>query len=451
MIDLKEFLRPHQYAVLDDISNGKILKGGVGSGKTHVAVAYYLKNEAPKDVYVITPALKRDKFDWQETFYSAGVGPRSGPVHHGDRVLEEGESNTEGNASSADGREDVPRRRDAGVRGVREGESRKLERGVAGRTDPGGSYPWSFTVDSWNNIGKYADVAGAFFIFDEQRLVGSGKWARQFLRIAKRNHWILLTATPGDTWMDYFPVFIANGFYKNRSEAVREHVVYSPYAKFPKVERYINQGRLIRQRKQLIVEMPFERLTTRHVIPVMCEYDKDLVETVLKKRWHVFEDRPLRDISEMISVTRKVVNSHPSRLARVQDAMQKHPRLIIFYNFNYELELLRGLSTSIQMAEWNGHKHQAVPETTSWLYLVQYAAGSDAWNCTTTDAELLYSKQYSWRTEEQVQGRIDRLNTPFRDLYYYGLTSDSWIDKAIQRSLNAKEVFNEAKFKSLMG
>lgn len=323
-----------------------------------------------------------------------------------------------------------------------------------------GSYPWVVTVDSWQNIAKYADVAGAFFIFDEQRLVGSGDWTRKFLRIAKRNTWILLSATPGDTWMDYIPVFVANGFYKNRSEFLREHVVYNTFTKFPKVDRYINQGRLARNRSALLVEMPYERHTKRRHVQVPLLYDKDLLERVLKERWHVYEERPLNDIAEMFAVSRRVVNSDPSRLEMVSELWTKHPKLIVFYNFNYELASLRSLSdyyslsttatgSSTGISEWNGHKHQPIPSTDRWLYLVQYTAGAEGWNCVETDAMIMYSRNYSWKIFEQACGRIDRLNTPFTDLWYYDFMTDSWIDRAIGRSLKAKETFNERRYAGL--
>lgn len=388
---------------LEKLSNGKILMGDVGTGKSLTAAAYYIQKEAPKDVYVITTAKKRDSLDWDKEFVSFGV----------------------------------TRHRDATTAGV-------------------------LTVDSWNNIGKYEAVQDAFFIFDEQRLVGSGAWTKSFLRIARSNAWILLSATPGDSWLDLAPVFIANGFYKNRTEFKREHVVYNTYAKFPKVDRYIGVGRLVKYRNEILVDMPYVRETVRNCKDVRVDYDEAIFEKVVKKRWHVYEERPLRDVAELFSVMRKVVNSHSSRLDLLRTIMSTHEKVIVFYNFDYELELLRGLAmdetetsasqkdatekSALVVAEWNGHKHEPIPDSERWLYLVQYAAGSEGWNCIDTNAMVFWSQTYSYKMFHQAHGRIDRLNTSFKNLYYYHFVSDSFIDKAILKSLKDKKSFNEANF-----
>ena len=477
-------LRPHQRKALEKLKNGKILWGGVGTGKSRVAAIYYQKNEAPKRVYVITTAKKRDSFDWQEEFYRIGIGPSTGPIlsSGSGTVLPARNQSRRGihaGTTSSDG--------GSGKRSNVDGPTGLLLEGDRGEEEDSrpiaGIYPWVLTVDSWNNIAKYANVAGAFFIFDEQRLVGAGDWTRKFLRIAKHNRWILLSGTPGDTWMDYIPVFVANNFYKNRTAFKREHVVYNTFTKFPKVDRYINVGKLMRLRAQLLVEMPYERHTKRRIVEVPLKYDKPALEMVLKKRWHIYENRPLRDVAEMFLVGRKLVNSDRSRIEMVQELWKKHPKLIVFYNFNFELEILRSLATtlptssiavgtetrtassisieamasgisnhipvvspSICVAEWNGHKHQPIPSTDRWMYLVQYTAGAEGWNCIETDAMIMYSRNYSWKVTEQAYGRIDRLNTPFQDLWYYDFTSESFIDLAIGRSLKAKETFNEAKY-----
>lgn len=397
MVELME----HQVKAVDKLDNGKILRGGVGTGKSITAVAYYMKREAPKDVYVITTAKKRDSLDWEKEFAKFAVG-------------------------------------------------KSAETSVAG----------VLTVDSWNNIGRYADITDAFFIFDEQRLVGSGEWATKFLAIAKRNRWILLTATPGDNWLDYIPVFLANGFYRNRTEFKREHVVYNTFTKFPKVERFIQTNKLVKLRLQLLVEMPYRRHTKPHSKEVLVGFDQKLFDKVWKDRWNPYEDRPIRDVSEMFSVSRRVVNSDPSRLAAIQALLAIHPRLIIFYNFDYELSVLRTLSDtrlaessttletspSLCVAEWNGHKHQPLPTTERWVYLVQYAAGGEGWNCITSNAMAFYSLPYSYKQFHQAHGRIDRLNTPFVDLYYYTLMSFSLMDLAIKRCLDQKRSFNESGY-----
>lgn len=388
-------LRPHQEAVLKQLSSGKILWGATGTGKSRVAIAYYEKEalqdadrgDGYKDIYVVTTAKKRDSKDWEGEAARIGLGNKV----------------------------------DATLFGL-------------------------LTVDSWNNIEKYKEVKNAFFIFDEQRLVGSGTWVRAFQKIAKHNDWILLSATPGDTWMDYIPVFVGNGFYKNRTEFIREHVVYAPYARFPKVQRYTGVNKLVKLRNQLLVHMPFEKETVRHSKTIWVDHDVERLEMITKKRWHIFEERPIRDVAEMFAVGRRLVNTDPSRLRALRRLLKDHPKIIVFYNHNPELEVLRGLGKVTTVAEWNGHKHEEIPETDSWVYLVQYAAGAESWNCTDTDAIAFYSLTYSYKNWEQAHGRIDRMNTPFINLFYYNFRSKSPIDAAIWKSLKNKQNFNVAKF-----
>jgi hypothetical protein len=298
-------------------------------------------------------------------------------------------------------------------------------------------------VDSWNNLAEYADVRDAFFVFDEQRVVGSGVWVKSFLNVGKANKWILLSATPGDTWLDYIPVFVANGFYRNRSHFLDTHVVFSRFTKYPKVERILDTETLAEHLKTILVVMPFERHTVRHEVDVFVEYDQDLFNTIWRGRWNPIMERPIHNVSELFTLMRWAVNSHPSRLERIRDLLIKHPRMIVFYNFDYELEILRGLE--VTRGEWNGHRHDPVPDADEWVYLVQYTAGAEGWNCVTTDSVVLYSASYSYRQTEQGRGRIDRLNTPYTDLWYYALNSNSPIDRALSETLAEKKEFNQTK------
>lgn len=296
-------------------------------------------------------------------------------------------------------------------------------------------------VDSWHNLAKYKDVEGAFFIFDEQRVVGSGLWVQSFLKITKKNSWILLSATPGDTWLDYIPVFVANGFYSSRTDFLREHVVFRPFVKYPKVDRYLGEMRLRRHLRDILVEMPYmtENIRTEH--HVYCEYDWRKYEDAWKRRWNTEKGRPIRQIPELFSVIRKIINSDPSRIARVRELLERHPRVIVFYNFDYELEILRGLE--VPLGEWNGHKHEPIPGTDRWAYLVQYAAGSEAWGCTETDTIIFYSLNYSYRMFEQAKGRIDRLDRRDKNLAYYVLRSSAGVERGIWDTLEKKQNFNE--------
>ena len=404
-------LDPQQLEAVNKLQNGNVLCGVVGSGKSRPAVAYYFlkeckgsipingegehrKMKTPKDLYIITTAKKRESLDWETECIKFGI----------------------------------PRTRDESYHGA------------------------TVTVDSWNNIAKYAHIKDAFFIFDEQRLVGSGTWVKAFLKIAKLNRWILLSATPGDTWMDYVPVFLANGFYKNRTEFTNTHVIYSRFAKYPKVERFIATGRMEKYRRSILVDMPYVRATVRHQEVIRVPYDQELFTKVLKGRWHVYEERPIREVGELCYVMRKVVNSHQSRVDAIVELAKDHPRLIVFYNFNYELDILRTLGERLQipMTEWNGQNHQAIPDAERWIYLVQYTAGAEGWNCTSTDTIVFYSLNYSYKIVQQAMGRIDRRDTEYVDLYYFTFRSDSQIDLSIMKSLHGKKNFNERAFASLL-
>ena len=398
-------LYDYQLDAVNRMKNGCILCGGVGSGKSRTALAYYYKEQGgmlgtkdykpmpgkPKDLYIITTARKRDTLEWEGEMapFLLSTNPECNTLYNNKIV-----------------------------------------------------------VDSWNNIGKYKDVVGAFFIFDEQRVIGYGAWTKAFLKIARGNNWILLSATPGDTWSDYIPVFIANGFYKNKTEFVAEHIVYNSNVKYKKVDRYLNTGRLIRLRSKILVDMDFDRKTVSHNEDVYCRYDTTLYKETIKNRWDPFDIKPIEQASSLCYILRRIVNSDESRQMAVLELFERHPRMIIFYNFDYELDILKGLyyGDEVEIGEWNGHKHQPIPDGKKWVYLVQYNAGAEGWNCVKTDTIVFYSQNYSYKMLEQARGRIDRLNTPFTDLYYYHLKTRSGIDLAISKALAEKRNFNERKF-----
>lgn len=391
-------LYDYQLQAVKRMKNGCILCGGVGSGKSRTSLSYYYiccggdpeattRMKKPKDLYIITTARKRDTKEWEHELIPF-------LINH-----------------------DI--------------------------------YPnLTVVIDSWNNISKYKDVENAFFIFDEQRVVGYGAWTKSFLKIAKHNQWILLSATPGDTWMDYMPVFIANGFYRNKSDFIGKHVVYDWRTKFPRVKQYLQPGILIKHRKDILVNMDFHRPTESHHEDVIVDYDSWMYKGICRNRVDPWSGEPIENASQFCYALRKVVNADESRKRALLEILEEHPRIIVFYNFDYELDILREVlnGTGIDVAEWNGHRHEDIPTSVSWAYLVNYGAGAEGWNCISTDTMVFYSQSYSYRTMQQAAGRIDRLNTPYKDLYFYHLKSRSGIDLAIAQALKSKKKFNEKGF-----
>ena len=398
-----------QLEAVKKMHNGCILCGDVGSGKSRTSLAYYCMQQnrsgntivyekirqTVEDLYIITTARKRDTFEWDSELanFRMSTNPENDAFKH------------------------------------------------------------SVVIDSWNNIHKYKDVKGAFFIFDEQRVVGRGEWVKSFLKITKVNHWILLSATPGDKWEDYIPVFVANGFYKNRTQFSNEHIIWDPRVSFPKIRGYFNTNRLIRLRDRVLVQMDDQRTTIPHHEDVFVVYDISAYRELTRTRWNPWLEKPIETASELCYAWRKIVNSDDSRQIAVLEILEDHPKAIIFYNFDYELEILReiGYEKGTEIAEWNGHKHDALPTGNKWVYLVQYTAGCEGWNCITTDTIIFFSQNYSYKVQHQAEGRINRLNTPYQDLYYYHLRSRSGIDLAIHRALMDKKTFNEGAFTKRAG
>ena len=403
--ETKPFLYDFQMAAVKKARNGCIFNGGVGSGKSRTGLFYYFKEQGgwiegsnytpmknPRDLYIITTAMKRDKKEWdgELSWFRLSTNPELN--YYDNKVV----------------------------------------------------------VDSWNNIKKYVDVSGAQFIFDEDHLTGSGSWVKSFLKIAKRNNWIILSATPADTWIEYWAVFVANGFYKNKTEFQREHVIYSRYTKYPQIDRYINIQRLERLRDRILIDMTFQRHTKPHHEDVYCNYDIPFYKDVFKKRWDPYKDEPIQQASSLCYILRRIVNSDESRQATLLELLEGHPKAIIFYNFDYERDILLnlGYAEGTEIAEWSGHAHQPIPTSDRWVYITQYIAGCEGWNTITTDTIIFYSQNYSYKVMTQAAGRIDRLNTKFIDLYYYHLKSRSGIDLAISKALKEKKVFNENRWVS---
>ena len=381
-------LYPHQQDAIGRMHNGCILCGGVGSGKSMTGLGYYyyrVSNSHPKiPLYIITTAHKRDSMEWEFEANKWGI-----PFLFDDLT---------------------------------------------------------FVIDSWNNIEKYADVKDAMFIFDEHKAIGNGKWAKCFLKISQQNRWVILTATPGDNWMDYVPVFVANHFYRNRTDFIRQHVVVNPYVTYFSVKNYVNVEKLIEFRNKILVEMPFQKIAVKEEIQQICEYNTEKYDVIFKNRWNFYEEEPIKNASEMCYLLRKVCNSSPDRVVKLLDILKTHDKVIIFYSYDYELDILKSAIIDRTLTEWNGHSHDPISHDGKWAHLVQYAAGAEGWNCVETDTIIFYSLSYSYKQMEQAAGRIDRLNTPFETLYYYRLTSDSDIDKAIRLALQTKKEFNANKF-----
>lgn len=400
-------LFPYQEDALKRMHNGCILCGGTGTGKSITSLAYIYTKElhgsiklngkgewkppkVNKDIYIITVASKRDKGEWEDELCRFGLST------------------------------DISR----SVNGIK------------------------VTIDSWNRIQHYKKVYGAVFIFDEDKVTGSGKWAKTFLYISRRNRWIILSATPGDKMIEYLYVFLANGFYKNKQEFIAKHVIRKPYVPYFDIQDYIRKPVLEKHRREVLVIM--KRDTDISIVNhnIVCDYDRKKYKDVWARRWDIYEQKPIEETGKLLSLIRRVVNEDPDRVLKLKSVLAHQAKVIIFYNYNFELEILRKVCSELHftIGEHNGQKHTEVPNTKKWVYICQYNSAGEGWNCVTTNQMIFYSLSYSYKAMKQAAGRINRINTSFKELHYYILQSKAPIDVAILRALSQKRDFNERAF-----
>ena len=402
--NVNPFLYDFQMEAVEKSFVGCVLNGDVGTGKSRTGLFVYFKDqggwiegsdytpmENPKDLIILTTAMKRDRREWESelTWYRLSTDPKLN--YYANKVI----------------------------------------------------------VDSWNNIKKYKDYTGCYFLFDEDRIRGSGTWTKTFLKITKNNDWIMLSATPGDDWLDYWALFVANGFYRNKSDFIDKHVNYDPRCRnYPRITGYRNIERLTRLRDKILIDMTIERHTKPRHEDVYCSYDIPLYKDVMRRRWDPYRDEPIQQASSLCYILRRIVNSDETRQVKLLELLEDHPKAIVFYNFDYEREILLnlGYEEGTEIAEWSGHAHQDLPTGDRWVYLVQYTAGCEGWCAITTDTMIFFSQNYSYTVMKQAEGRINRLNTKFVDLYYYHLKSRSGIDLAISKALKEKKRFNEGRW-----
>ena len=404
-------LKPFQENCLERLSTGKVLAADTGAGKSIMSLAWYLSKECASDehslksgakawtlyhgspdLYIITTPKKRDSEEWESDLSKFNLVK-------GRNSKEMGEVN--------------------------------------------------IFIDSWNNIKKYTEIKNSVFIFDEQRAVGSGTWAKSFVKIAKQNHWIMLSATPGDTWSDWCPLMIAKGYYPNRTAFFNKHAVYNPYVKYREIIRWDNTDELEYYRSKMLVTCRMEKKTTRHFEEVIADCsNKYEVKRAYKERTNPKTGEPFKSASELCAYTRNIINTDPTRSAVGLKIIQMYDRIIIFYTLTDELEGIKWACNKAgrKMYFYNGEIHDQVPTGNNWAYIVQYTAGSEAWNCTTCNAMLFWDLTYSYKQFKQATGRIDRLNTPYSDLYYYAIRSYMPLDLAIRRALREKKDFNSRGF-----
>lgn len=124
-------------------------------------------------------------------------------------------------------------------------------------------------------------------------------------------------------------------------------------------------------------------------------------------------------------------------------------RLIVFYNFNAELEALKGIcesvGRSISLVNGQGRDLLSYENDNSSITLIQYQAGAMGLNLQKSNRIIYYTPPLSSELFEQSKKRIHRIGQSKTCFYYY-LTCKGSVEEKIYKTLAMRRDYTEALF-----
>lgn len=150
-----------------------------------------------------------------------------------------------------------------------------------------------------------------------------------------------------------------------------------------------------------------------------------------------------------LTASRQLCNSKDKQQAFIDLINSINDRVVVFYNFDSELDTLKTLVKDRPIAEVNGHTNteQIYHDNDNCVLFVQYQAGARGLNLQDGNKIIYYSLTLSSDLFEQSKKRIHRIGTKYPCFYWILQTKDS-VEESIYKSLNRQEDYNEELFKA---
>lgn len=317
----------------------------------------------------------------------------------------------------------------------------------------------AFTVISWHKLKAWVsahtiELSEWVVIADEVAKASAGVssgMGRAFLQLAgKTPDWAGFTATPGDTWIKFYPYFQACGLVKNKTYFMTKYVRVQTFKGFPEIIGYDHEDELksFWQRistapdtRQMMRELPGEE----HKV---VEFKKaSTYDKTLKSR--VAPDGTLLDTSGSLCAELRRQCFTKDKQQWIKDFVENlGDGAVMFYNFiktGDELEEIvkKALPKDAKIWRIDG-KHHEIPTADTIgkrdIVLCQWQSGSEALNLQFLHYWVSVELCYSYSTAVQARGRIKRIGQKSHMLYYY-LQTKGTIETAVMRCLKNKGEF----------
>lgn len=326
------------------------------------------------------------------------------------------------------------------------------------------NYAGALEVISWHKFSAWVNenwgtLTEWVVIIDELQRAGAGVssgMGKAFLKLTKRNpDWAGFTGTPGDTWLKFYPYFVACGLEWNKTSFMNKYAQVQTYKGYPEIVGWRNEDRL----KAMWSRISYAPDTSKVMSELPAEAHK-VVEFKKPASYNKVLKTRMNENGEILD-TAGALCAELRRQCFTRDKRQWVSDFIdglgtgavMFYNFiktGDELEniVTKALPKGARVWRIDGKHHEIPTAETIGDYdivLCQWQSGSEALNLQFLHYWVSVEACYSYSTSIQARGRIKRIGQTNFMRYYY-LKVPGTIEDAIYETLHNKGEFAEREW-----
>lgn len=308
---------------------------------------------------------------------------------------------------------------------------------------------------------RWKEYKDWFLVMDECHYVKNptSQRGKAAINLTKQStNFLLLSATPSSNgWGDTIAYMIMFGYYKNKTQFLKEHAVYNriDYGNGPVnvVSDYRDQEKLQKLYQSFSIKLAKEDCLDLPPLVFEKVHFKPSKEYNIIKKDRVLGEELFDNISKLQHGLRFYANQ-ADKLKYTEMLLEgTEENVIIFYNYKQENEELKKIAKKLKkkVFEVSGSKTN-LPDKEKWTSLknsvtiVQYQAGAAGIELQYANIVIFHTPTYSYQDYEQALGRAYR-NGQTKKVTVYQYITKNTIETSIYQALAAKKDFTEELFR----